>query len=115
MKIKVNIKYGDATYQFEIDEADEKEALNKAITFGNPPRYCLLCKNTDQFKFTSNKDKEGNIYVNAKCIKCDARAKLGEYRSKGFFWHEFSIYKGKVTRTTSQDESDIDVDFPNRD
>ena len=92
MKILVKTKIGDTEYQFDIDEKDEMEALHIAATLGNPPNYCNECKNNQFFKLDSNKDKDGNIYVNIVCRKCGAKAKLGEYKAKGFFWHRFERY-----------------------
>lgn len=85
-------------YQFEADEKDEFEALNKIITLCNPPTHCTKCGNADpaQFHLTSNKDKEGNMYVSIKC-KCGAKANLGKLKAGGFFWHrEFEVYVKKV-------------------
>ena len=93
MKINVKTKVGSTEYQFLIDEQDEMLGLNKAIALGNPPQYCQLCKNKEHFKMDSNKDKEGNTYVSVMCRKCGAKAKLGQYKSKGYFWHsDFEIY-----------------------
>lgn len=93
MIIKVNTKLGGNTYQFEVEEKDEMDALQKAIILSNPHRTCGVCQNDDQGEmyFTSNKDKEGNTYVNVKC-KCGARSKLGQYKTGGYFWHNFEIY-----------------------
>jgi len=113
MNAKVNVKYGEATYQFEFDEKDEKDTLNKIITFGNPPRYCDVCRATDGFYFSSNRDKEGNIYVNAKC-KCGARAKLGSYKVGGYFWHDFETVSDSIKKAepdkavTASDEVNVD-------
>ena len=79
----------------EIDDEKEKETLNKAITLGNPRRYCPLCENNGKFLLISNKDKEGNVYINNLCLNCKAKSKLGQYKTGGFFWHEFKIWEGK--------------------
>lgn len=93
MVIKVAVKVGVSTYQFEIDEKDEMDGLNKAITLSNPRRVCQCGESGYDTKYlTSNKDKEGNTYVNCKCMKCGARSKLGLYKSGGYFWHEFELY-----------------------
>lgn len=96
MIVKGNLKL-NTTYQFEADEKSEMEALNKIITLCNPPTKCTKCDNdkAEGFKLTSNKDTEGNIYVNLKCI-CGAKVKLGQYKAGGFFWHrEFEVYNPK--------------------
>lgn len=77
--------------RLEIDDQDEMETLHKAIVLANPPRKCDECGVEEGFYLTSNKDKEGNIYVNMKCV-CDARAKLGRYKTGGYFWHKFEKY-----------------------
>ncbi len=77
----------------EIEERDEMETLHRAIVLAHPPRRCNVCGNTQGIYLTSNKDKEGNVYVNAKCPKCGAKAKLGQYKAGGFFWHRFEQYK----------------------
>jgi len=103
MEAKVSVKVGSAVYQFSFDEKEEMDTLNKIITLGNPPRVCDSCDNSVPTDFTmdSNKDKEGNIYVNVACLNpdCKAKAKLGRYKTGGFFWHEFKKYipQGETT------------------
>ncbi len=80
--------------RLEIDERDEMETLSKAIVLSSPRRKCI-CGNTEGLYFTSNKDKEGNVYVNYKCPKCGARSKLGRYKTSGYFWHDFEKYVPK--------------------
>lgn len=88
MKAKVNL---GKNIQLEIEENDEMEMLHKAIVLANPRRECNTCQATEGFYYTTNKDKEGNIYVNYKCL-CGARSKLGRYKTGGYFWHDFEIY-----------------------
>lgn len=95
MIAKVKFNLGGADYQLEIDEKGELDTLHKMIVLSNPPRYCQLCKNTEDFVFTSNKDKEGNTYINVRCKKCGATAKLGQYKAGGYFWHQFEKYEPK--------------------
>lgn len=94
MKINVTTTIGKAQYSFDIDERSDIEGLHKASVLGNPPQYCNECKNNDTFKFKldSNKDKEGNTYINVVCTSCWAKAKLGLYKTGGFFWHKFEKY-----------------------
>ena len=97
MKAKANLKLGDTTYQFTVDEKDEMDTLHKIIVLSNPPTYCEVCQNDerDTFKLTTNKDTEGNTYINVKC-KCGAKCKLGQYRVGGYFWrHPFEKYVTK--------------------
>lgn len=85
MVIEVQTKIGEALYKFIIDDVDEMQALHKAAVLGNPKLYCKLCKNDKFFRLDSNKDKDGNIYVNVVCTACWAKSKLGQYKSKGYF------------------------------
>ena len=92
MIAKVNITN---KIQLEIDEKDEMTTLHKAIVLSNPRRICNVCKDESATKyFTTNKDKEGNTYVNMKCA-CGARSKLGQYKTGGFFWHDYEMYVPK--------------------
>ena len=74
--------------KLEIEEQKEMETLHKAVALSNPRQECNVCKATTGFYWTTNKDKEGNIYVNYKC-KCGARSKLGQYKNSGYFWRDF--------------------------
>ena len=101
------------SYKFVIDKGTDKEVLHHTAVLGNPPRYCKLCKNDKFFKLNSNKDKEGNIYVNVRCKKCGADAKLGEYKVGGYFWHDFKKWEGSKASDdpapnpdATEDESD---------
>lgn len=98
MKISVNTTLGKTNYQFDIDERSDIEGLHKAAVLGNPPTYCHECKNADASKFAldSNKDKEGNTYVNVVCKACFAKAKLGLYKTGGYFFHKFEKYVPKT-------------------
>lgn len=94
MIIKSTLELSGARYEFTVDERSDMEALHKSIVLSNPPRYCDECRETGKVKFTSNKDTEGNTYVNVKC-QCGASAKLGQYKTGGIFWHRFEKYVPK--------------------
>lgn len=98
MKAIVKTVVGKVEYVFEIEEQEEIQTLHKIAVLGNPPTFCNECgnENPDEFKLKSNKDAEANTYVNVVCSKCEATAKLGQYKSKGYFWHNFSKYVPKV-------------------
>lgn len=112
MKSKIQFQYGQTTYAFEIEERDDMETLHKTFALGSVPRDCKLIKN-GQYSLQTNKDKEGNIYVNAVCTGLVdgqfkvAKAKLGQYKSKGFFWHnwEFSQWGEKQAPVDEADPS----------
>ena len=106
MKIEVTTKLDNVSYKFMIDEADAKEALHKAIVLGNPPLYCNSCQNTEGFRLGTNKDKEGNIYINTICCACGSKAKMGTYKTGGFFWHKFEKYVPKTQAEPNTQEGD---------
>lgn len=110
MKIVVEKIIGSTKYQFHIDNASEMEALHLAAVLGNPPPKCSCCGN-DMTYLDSNKDKEANIYVNIVCSVCGAKAKLGQYKSKGYFWHEFKKYQ-KQTNTQEIQKPNNDLSLP---
>jgi len=95
MKARVQTTIGKTIFNFEVEERNTMETLHQASVLGNPPTYCGECKTSgaENFSLDSNKDKEGNIYVNVRCRKCGAKAKLGQYKSGGYFWHKFEVYK----------------------
>jgi len=107
MKATVKTKVGNVEYIFEINENEEMETLHRISVLGNPPQNCTACgeDNSIHFRLDSNKDKEGNIYVNVVCTGCGAKAKLGQYKAKGYFWHEFKKYdpEAKKNGGTAQD------------
>ena len=94
MKATVKTKIGNVEYEFSFDEDKEIEMLHKVAVLGNPPTVCDECgvDVLDNFKMTSNKDKEANVYINIRCTNCGADAKLGQYKAGGFFWHDFKKY-----------------------
>lgn len=100
MKATVSFTLGRTNYTLHLDGNDEREILHQAAVLGNPPQKCDECGVVGKCKLDSNKDKEGNIYVNVLCV-CGAKAKLGLYKSGGFFWHNFEKYIPKNQDTPS--------------
>jgi len=95
MKATARVKIGNVEYTFEVEEKTEIETLHKIAVLANPPDRCDECGNAPAekgFKLVSNKDKEGNTYVNIDCNKCHAKAKLGLYKTGGYFFHQFKKY-----------------------
>jgi len=90
---------GKNTYQVETEEQDVKEAMYEAITISSPPDACDNCQNMEGLYFTANKDKDGNIYINVKCPKCQARSGLGTLKAGGHFWKRFEVYVPKVEQS----------------
>jgi len=89
---------GGVAYELTVDEKDEMDALHKAIVLSNPRTYCASCNTNilpEDVRMTTNKDKEGNTYVNMK-HRCGARSKLGQYKTGGYFWHDFEKYVPKA-------------------
>jgi len=112
MKIKVKTTLGIVSYEMEFDEKTEMETLHRAAVLGNPPNYCTECKNDKFFRLDSNKDKEANIYINVACKKCGAKAKLGQYKAGGYFWHRFEKYvkPGETKQEVKEPEDNIGGD-----
>jgi len=100
MKAIVQTKLGNAIYTFEVEEKSDLEALHKIAVLGNPPIFCDECgaDKPEQFKLQSNKDSEGNTYVNVECLVCTAKSKLGLYKSGGFFFHRYTKYVKKESK-----------------
>ena len=94
MKVTTKLSLGNKDYIFEADEKDSMESLHQAIVLSDAPTLCDECgnDNPNMFKLITNKDKESNTYVNMHCNKCGANAKLGQYKSSGYFWHSFKKY-----------------------
>ena len=99
--MKATVKLHGIT--LEIEEPKEIDTLHKACALMSCPSFCKLCRNGDNFSLQTNKDKDANVYINVLCRKCGARAKLGQYKSGGYFWHEFEQWKkdGTVTPNTT--------------
>jgi len=118
MQAVVTFKVGEVSYQLNIDERGEMETLHKMIVLGNPPQYCKELPK-GRFSLETNKDQEGNIYVNMVCKGKDEsgefkvyKAKLGQYKAGGYFWHGFTLdeYAQKRMQKNPQDMAD-DVEF----
>jgi hypothetical protein len=95
--------------KLEVEEKTPMETLHIAIILANPRNYCNVCGSKEGFYFTTNKDKEGNTYVNCKCSKCESRSKLGQYKTGGFFWREFEKYERPTVSATGGNENESAV------
>jgi transposase-like protein len=89
--MKAKVKLAD-NLTLEIEDRDEFETMAKAIVLAHPRTHCNECGNEKGFYFVSNKDKEGNVYINYKCPSCEAKSKLGRYKTGGYFWKDFEKY-----------------------
>ena len=116
MKAKVNFKLGHSSYQLEIDEPSAMDTLHQMAVLGNPPSFCHECKNNQYFRLDSNKDKEGNTYVNVICTAkgCGAKSKLGQYKTGGYFWRNFEkwIPTGQSQSDASSDDQEDNDEVP---
>ncbi len=117
MKGKVQFKVGQSTFALEVDEKSDMETLHKLAVLGNPPNYCKELPN-GFYSLESNKDKEGNTYVNVVCKGKDAsdkfmvyKAKLGQYKTGGFFWHNFKLDEYALKRQENDDSQDVTEDI----
>ncbi len=110
MRATVKTKVGDVEYIFTFDENEEMETLHRIAVLGNPPHNCTACGESDtgNFRLDSNKDKEANIYVNVVCEACGAKAKLGQYKAKGYFWHKFEKYEPNAKKNSGEAQSTVD-------
>ena len=100
MIIKTKFRIGAVEYEIQLDEAKEMDCLHKSIVLSNAPRFCPLCKNNQFFALESNiatTDEGSFTYVNVVCRQkdCYAKAKLGQYKAGGYFWHKFEKYVKK--------------------
>jgi len=96
MNIISKTKVGGVVYEFEADEKDELDSLNKVITLANPRHYCNICKDDglDNKYFMTNKsttEKGTFTFVSIKC-KCGAKSALGQYKTGGYFWKDYEQY-----------------------
>lgn len=109
MKVIGKVKIGGVVYEFEADEKDELDSLNKVITLANPRMTCNVCKDVgfENKKFTTNKsttDKGTFTFVNLKC-KCGAKSALGQYKTGGYFWKDYEQYQPKAQVAPAQPTS----------
>lgn len=110
MKGQVKFRLNDVEYTFQVEERQPIETLHVAIVLGNAPTYCNECKNVENFSLDSNKDKDGNTYVNCVCRKCWAKAKLGQYKAGGFFWHKFVKYQREGGKEIPEKDINSDIE-----
>ena len=95
---KVNVKLGQASFQFEIEGEKELEVISKCATLGNPPRRCTLCDSENVV--LASRHADSFIFIKVACLDCHAEAALGQYRSgDGYFWkHKFERYEKGAQR-----------------
>lgn len=114
----VKFKIGETVYELHLDDRDEMETIHKMAVLGNPPTYCKEMPD-GRMSLDSNKDKEGNVYVNVVCKGKDQsgqfaiyKAKLGRYKTGGYFWHGFEKWDMKFKGESSTKEMvEEDEDF----
>lgn len=118
MIITVKFSMNNTEYTLSIDEKDDYDALHKAIVLGNPPSYCPLIKG-GKVKLQTNKDTEGNTYINAVCAGeingklRFAKSKLGRYKTGGYFWNTWAFDEFAEKRANADDPDKViqrDVD-----
>lgn len=113
MQGSVSFVINKTKYEFTLDKGDDLAVMNQLITLGNPPLFCKEAKD-GVYKLETNKDKEGNIYVNMVCYSGDGKvykAKLGSYKDKsGFFWHKYALDEFAMKRLKNAQDMPDDVD-----
>jgi len=112
MKGTVRFRLGKSEYTFEIEESSDMQTLLNLAVLGNPPQYCQVCQNKEHFKLDGNKDKDGNIYLNVVCMAsgCYSKAKIGQYKTGGYFWHKFEKYVKPGGELPSRDVNNEGMD-----
>ena len=93
MKIYVKKQIGASSFTFEFENANTVEALFTAGTLSGTPDKCSLC-GSEEVELEGSKAK-GYTFVKVKCLKCGARAQLGQYKEGGQFWKAFEKYQPK--------------------
>lgn len=111
MIITTQFELGGVEYTMQVNEPKEIDTLHKAIVLSNPPRKCNVCGAQGGTVLDTNKDKEGNTYVNVSCT-CGAKAKLGQYKVGGYFWHEFEKYVKDAQSTATAEKPADSTDLP---
>lgn len=104
MKANITKQIGKATFQFQVEGTKEVDTLEKAALFATIPDICGLCKSGD-VELSSNKAK-GFTFVKVKCLKCNARSQLGQYKDGGCFWKDFEVYSSPEK---SEDKEEINI------
>ena len=99
MKIQLNKKIGNETFQFIVDQKDAFDALTEISQLSSMPDYCPLCKgNFVQLEMNKSKSERGEFtFVYVRCKTCGAKAQVGQYKSGGIFWKKFEEYKPQAT------------------
>lgn len=107
MQIKIKRKIGDSELEFSIDEKEDISALVKASSITSIPNRCSLCL-SDQIHLSSNRTKEGFIFIKIICDKCFAQSNMGQYKTGGIFWKKFDKYvPGVQVQTQTLTENEI--------
>lgn len=106
--MKALVKITDGV-TLEVEGTDAKDVLYEVGQICNYPKKCD-CGNTSIFTISSNKDKEGNVYVAILCLKCYAKANLGSLKKGGYWWkRDFIKYEKKED---SKNDRQYDEDPP---
>ena len=103
MKISINKKIGQSTLTFYVEEEKEIDVLARASFYATTPDKCNLC-NSDDIVLDSNRSK-GFIFVKIKCLKCNARANMGQFKDgSGCFWKEWEKYIPPLQKENNNNE-----------
>jgi hypothetical protein len=114
MKIIATKRMGEATFQFEFEGTDLKDALFKASFLMD--KDDVWGAGMESFKgrpvwYKVRKTKEGDlIYVERKCRDEAGRiasSNLGTYKQGGYFWHAWEIYDPNTASIKKVDDNDF--------
>lgn len=96
MKINISKKVGKSTLTFQVEGEKDIDALAKASFYTTVPDKCGLCQSENVLLDTNR--AEGFVFVKIKCLDCNARANMGQYKDgSGGFWKRWEKYVKPVT------------------
>ena len=101
MKVTIQKIIGASTLTFEVEGEKEIDALNKAAAFATMPDQCGMCKSKDVM-LDSNR-AEGFVFIKVKCLSCNARSQMGQFKEGGVFFKKWEIYQPKVNAAPKED------------
>lgn len=105
MRVSITKAIGKSTLTFEVEGEKEIDTLAKASAFTTMPDKCDLCQSEDVV-LSSNK-AESFTFVKIKCLKCNARSQMGQYKDRsGIFFKRWEVYQPPQTSTTENGEEE---------
>jgi len=100
MQVAISKKIGKSTLQFRVEGEKEKDTLAKASYFTTIPDKCGLCE-SDNISLDSNKTEEFT-FIKIKCLECNARSNMGEFKAGGIFWKPWEKYVAPIKKEVEE-------------